>query len=307
MFRDNGVEYMDTSDTPWYWYYLGDCGSWHRFEDDPDNTFKSEDIENYYLRDSKAVLTSNSGNCRSQIEFSVMLQTDLATKKQRRVMRTYKIERICSCFTEAPVFWQFVDPKLPYQLIPLSEVTPEYRTVVNYVMCDGLLGRPIVSVCRIQNVDLWEIYCRKKKQLMRFKGVKDIQERRLFHGTKIENVDSICKFNFDLRIAGKHGNVYGKGIYFAKHATYADQYSPASTTSLPLHGGSYGGSSQTKIQIIARVMVGKSVAGQRHFRKPDHGSLENSHDSCVDDANHPKIFVIFDPNQIYPEYVIQYT
>lgn len=25
-------EEMDTSDTPWFWYYLADCGRWHRFE-----------------------------------------------------------------------------------------------------------------------------------------------------------------------------------------------------------------------------------------------------------------------------------
>ena len=46
---------------------------------------------------------------------------------------------------------------------------------------------------------------------MRIHGVKEIEERRLFHGTENQNVDSICKFNFDLRLAGKHAHVYGKG------------------------------------------------------------------------------------------------
>lgn len=53
-------------------------------------------------------------------------------------------------------------------------------------------------------------------------------------------------------------------------------------------------------------MVGKSVDGQKHYQKPDHGKKENTHYSCVDDVKHPNIFVIFDPNQIYPEYLIQY-
>lgn len=52
---------------------------------------------------------------------------------------------------------------------------------------------------------------RKKIQLMRIEGVKEIQERRLFHGTTFGNIDSICKHNFDLRLAGQHGHVYGKG------------------------------------------------------------------------------------------------
>lgn len=45
---------------------------------------------------------------------------------------------------------------------------------------------------------------------MRIQGVKEIKERRLFHGTKVENVDSICKYNFDLRLAEETGT-YGKG------------------------------------------------------------------------------------------------
>lgn len=46
---------------------------------------------------------------------------------------------------------------------------------------------------------------------MRIHGVKEIQEKRLFHGTEIKNVDTICKYNFDLRLSGQHGNLYGKG------------------------------------------------------------------------------------------------
>lgn len=26
------IEDMDTLDAPWCWYYLADCGRWHRFE-----------------------------------------------------------------------------------------------------------------------------------------------------------------------------------------------------------------------------------------------------------------------------------
>ncbi|XP_040886073.1 protein mono-ADP-ribosyltransferase PARP11-like isoform X2 [Toxotes jaculatrix] len=288
------VEFMDTSDSPWHWYYLADCGQWHKFEDDTNNPLQSEDIEKYYLNHPKGVVNIFSPNCHGTIDFSAMLQTDLTTGGQRRIKRAYNIERSCSCFSAAPVFWEQVDPTCPHQLIPLSELTSEYKTVASYVKYDGLLNKSIVSICRIQNLDLWEMYCRKKKQLMRIQGVKEIQERRLFHGTDAKNVDSICKYNFDLRLAGQHGHSYGKGIYFARHATYADKYS---------NGGIF---QDTKIIFLARVMIGKSTVGKSHFRKPDDGCSENCHYSCVDDINHPKIFVIFDPNQIYPEYLIQY-
>ncbi|XP_022605370.1 poly [ADP-ribose] polymerase 11-like [Seriola dumerili] len=307
MWCNEEVEYMDTSDIPWCWYYLADCGRWHKFEDDPNNPLQSEDIEKYYLRNSKGVLNTSSSDCHSKIDFLEMLQTDIPTGRQRRIQRSYNIERSCSCYTAAPVFWEMVDPTFPYQLIPLNDLTPEYNTVAGYVREDGLLDRSIVSISRIQNLDLWEMYCCKKKQLMRIQGVKEIQERRLFHGTDIKNVDSICKYNFDVRLAGQHGNVYGKGVYFAKHATYADKYSKSSTDPLPLYVGGTGSVLRdTKIVFLARVMIGKSIVGQSDFRKPDDRSPENSHDSCVDVKKHPNIFVIFDSNQIYPEYLIQY-
>lgn len=102
--------------------------------------------------------------------------------------------------------------------------------------------------------------------------------------------------------------VFLEGIYFAIHATHADKYSQRSTAPLPLFGGEvkYCRGEATKIIFLARVMVGTPIAGQPHFLKPDDGKVEYVHDSCVDDINNPKIYVVFDPYQIYPEYLIQY-
>lgn len=98
------------------------------------------------------------------------------------------------------------------------------------------------------------------------------------------------------------------GIYFAKHAAYADKYSTSSTDLLPVFGNEtqHPLSEGTKILFLARVLTGNSNRGVAHFLKPDHGTSVNTHYSCVDDTENPKIFVIFDPNQIYPEYLIQY-
>ncbi|KAM9327779.1 protein mono-ADP-ribosyltransferase PARP11 [Pholidichthys leucotaenia] len=297
---NGGVEFMDTFDSPWYWYYVADCERWHRFEDDPDSQLSSTDLENLYQRNSKGVLTISSSNYCRKIDFSAMLETNLTTGSKRRIHRGPYIEKSCSCFVTAPVFWEAVDPTCPYQLIPLSELTPEYQTVANYVKNDGLLSKSIVSISRIQNVDLWEMYCRKKKQLMRIQKVERIAERRLFHGTDTKNIGTICKYNFDLGLAGQHGHLYGKGIYFSRYASLAARYSDGA------HLVPVNGRDDTKIIFLARVMVGKSNAGQPHFTKSDHDSAENVHNSCVDNIVNPTIFVIFDPNQIYPEYLIRY-
>lgn len=57
---------------------------------------------------------------------------------------------------------------------------------------------------------------------------------------------------------------------------------------------------------LARVTVGKYKKGEPDLCKPDGDLKENIHDSCVDDETCPNIFAIFDSNQIYPEYLLEY-
>uniref|UniRef100_A0A3P9N3D0 Poly [ADP-ribose] polymerase n=1 Tax=Poecilia reticulata TaxID=8081 RepID=A0A3P9N3D0_POERE len=275
-------EKMDTSDTPWYWYYLEDCGRWHRVEVNLYLFLRFVSFSRLIFQVCRTSHAHSFGLFPAGIGSNVcfcaaMLQTDLATGKQRRIQRKFSLEKsLISCKVKVK---------------PL-ELTSEYKTVADYVSHDGLLSKSIVSISRIQNLELWEIYCRKKRQLMKIKHVQDIPERRLFHGTDTKNVDSICKYNFDLRIPKKNGRTFGNGIYFAIHASFADKYSTNST----LHGN-------TKSIFLARVMVGKCNLGKPDLLKPDD---ENAFDSCVNDANNPTIFIIFDPNQVYPEYLIEY-
>uniref|UniRef100_UPI0009B36880 poly [ADP-ribose] polymerase 11-like n=1 Tax=Monopterus albus TaxID=43700 RepID=UPI0009B36880 len=214
-----------------------------------------------------------------------------------RAASSYGISGVaCSCFASAPVFWEHVDLTLPYQLVSLAKHTREYQTVANYVQHEGMLGKSIVSIRRIQNMDLWELYCRKTQQLMRIHRVTKVQERRLFHGTESGNIDGICKYNFDMRLVGRrHGHAYGKGIYFAKFASQAAKYSKRSPGDCG-HGE----------LLMARVLIGRPTLGAKEKLKPDHGALETTHDSCVDNIANPRVYVIFDSNQIYPEYLIEY-
>lgn len=58
---------------------------------------------------------------------------------------------------------------------------------------------------------IWLPLLRKKTQLRKVKRTLDIEERMLFHGTGHSNIQAICTFNFDWRLTGSHGDVYGKG------------------------------------------------------------------------------------------------
>ena len=101
---------------------------------------------------------------------------------------------------------------------------------------------------------------------------------------------------------------FNPGTYFAKYASYANKYSQWNRKPWKVFGQApqHFLCERTKIIFLARVIVGKMTTGDQHYSKPDHESATNYHESCVDDIKNPQIFVIFDSNQIYPEYLIQY-
>lgn len=41
---------------------------------------------------------------------------------------------------------------------------------------------------------------------------KTVNQMYLFHGTDESHVEAICEQNFDWRVCGVHGTVYGKGM-----------------------------------------------------------------------------------------------
>lgn len=126
-------------------------------------------------------------------------------------------------------------------------------------------------------------------------------ERQLFHGTRdMEVVQAIFRQNFDWRMSGTANDVvYGHGTYFARDARFSDKYS-ASRNCRPYCW-----------MFLARVLVGRTAAGKRDYVRPPPINPEQPHgdlyDSCVNSLDRPTIFVVFDTDQCYPEYVVAYN
>ena len=124
-----------------------------------------------------------------------------------------------------------------------------------------------------------------------------INEKRLFHGTSPSAVEAICKQNFDWRLHGKNATKYGEGSYFALNSWYSDAYATQDDNS-------------SKFIFVAKVLVGSYTVGQSSYRRPPQKDPRNPtsdlYDSCVDDTSSPSIFVLFDTDQFYPEYIIEY-
>ena len=124
-------------------------------------------------------------------------------------------------------------------------------------------------------------------------------QKKLFHGTRPEIVDNICKENFDWRLSGKNATRYGQGSYFAQNASYSDSYAT--------HKDDF----TSRFMFLADVLVGSHVKGDSSMRRPPPKNPSNPtsdlYDSCVNDERKPKIFVVFENDQCYPSYVIEYT
>ncbi|KAI8504728.1 Poly (ADP-ribose) polymerase [Branchiostoma belcheri] len=188
-----------------------------------------------------------------------------------------------------------------YDEVPLSPSGPtagEYQQVKALFEQQGMAGTPIGNIKRVQNPYLWSAYVRKKAQMKKQSGGTDPEERQLFHGTRPEAVDAICLQNFDWRLSGTStGATYGQGSYFSTNSKYSNDYAQQATPG-------------RKTMFVAKVLVGAYTRGQSSLRRPPPLNpaepLGKTFDSCVNSRSDPKIFVIFDSAQCYPEYLIEY-
>ncbi|CAH3184138.1 unnamed protein product [Porites lobata] len=62
---------------------------------------------------------------------------------------------------------------------------------------------------------------------------------------------------------------------------------------------------------VAKVLAGSYAEGKFSYQRPPSKNPGNPasdlYDSCVDNMSSPSIFVIFQNDQLYPEYIIEYS
>ncbi|XP_069862148.1 protein mono-ADP-ribosyltransferase PARP11 isoform X2 [Dipodomys merriami] len=310
---DREGDAMDTSDTQWGWFYLAECGKWHMIQPDASIqcSVSSEDIEKSFRTNPCGSISFTTSKFSYKIDFAEMKQTNLSTGKQRLVKRApFSISAFSYvCENEAipvPSHWECVHTDVPYQTHEYNEVAALFGKTMD--------RNRIRRIQRIQNLDLWEFFCRKKSQLKKKRGIPQINEQMLFHGTSSEFVEAICIHNFDWRINGMHGALLGKGTYFARDASYSSRFCKDDLRhgdTLQIHGVGprpRPAPRACRSMFLARVLIGDYISGDPKYMRPPSkdGSYVNLYDSCVDDTWSPRIFVVFDANQIYPEYLIDF-
>ena len=141
-------------------------------------------------------------------------------------------------------------------------------------------------------------FIRKKREFEGKLGQGMANEQQLYHGTSSDLVDVIAADNFDFRMAGERvGALYGNGAYFASTAKYSDLYASKDQSGL-------------KSMFVAKVLVGKFCQGESGMKRPPYIDPDDfrkgQYDSVVNNTASPTIFCVFDKNQYYPEYVVEY-
>ncbi|NXP56748.1 PAR12 polymerase, partial [Heliornis fulica] len=295
--------------TEWVWYWKDEYGVWQEYGQESNGhaaaTVSSDDLEKAYITKGSPKLHFRAGRHEYELNFGAMVQKNIRYTTQRDICRRPKfvseteVEKARARGIKhtgelkgVPTHWdKSALPELGFKLIELDSSSEEYKKVK--VDFQRTMHKTVIRrIHRVQNPSLWELFQWQKEQMRKNNGGKAADERLLFHGTSKKYIEAICHQNFDWRICGLHGTVYGKGSYFARDASYSDNYCEED--------------SYTKTMFLARVLVGEFTLGNSSYVRPPLKDNQNFYDSCVNSFSNPSIFVIFEKQQVYPEYLIEY-
>ncbi|XP_062393412.1 LOW QUALITY PROTEIN: protein mono-ADP-ribosyltransferase PARP14-like [Sardina pilchardus] len=254
----------------------------------PFNMFTNMDLEKAFQTKMQRVKINRRD------EYEADLLGRVASKKGRNDIELKRVDRKDAAVS-LPTNWDDMKGKNVVQ-IQLKSGTKEYNDVEKEFRTTGLASN-IIQIDRVQNGTLWRNYMIKKEELdQRNKHTNN--EKRLWHGTSVNKIDQINNQGFNRSFAGSQvGALYGNGSYFAVDP----QYSANGYAQPDVNGH--------KRMYLARVLVGEFTLGSGGLLTAparNSGNSADLYDSVTDNMKHPKMFVIFNDVQAYPEYIITF-
>ena len=122
--------------------------------------------------------------------------------------------------------------------------------------------------------------------------------RRVFHGCPSDVVPKILQQGFNRSFCGANATLYGKGVYFARDASYS---------TYPLYCKPDAQGVQTCF--LVRAVIGDWCKAKRDDITPGVRNVAKNilYDSTVDNLQNPSIFVLYHDAQTYPEYIVRFS
>ncbi|KAH8072489.1 platelet-activating factor acetyltransferase [Aureococcus anophagefferens] len=172
-----------------------------------------------------------------------------------------------------PDSWEEVKDPLVAQYFPLRDGEEKANVVKNFLSTLDASRFTIVAVERIQNVGAWQSFAVKRESVL----------------------EKIVQQGFNRSFCGKNATFYGKGVYFARDASYSTN----KTYAVPDQNG-------VQHMFYVRVTVGEYCKGVKDALTPDVREGLNLYDTTVNNVADPSIFVTYHDAQAYPEYLIKF-
>ncbi|XP_059543639.1 protein mono-ADP-ribosyltransferase PARP14-like isoform X2 [Myotis daubentonii] len=260
---------------------------------DDNNTYRSFDkMTNMKLEEARKKQGKTVDVQINNQNYTVDMKTCIATDANGHSLQ---IQRIMKPQVENPSHWSDMKQQRVC-LVELQPGQPEYSKVADAFnqTCSQF---KIEKIERIQNPSLWQSYQTKKKT-MDDKNGHTQNEQLLFHGTDADSLPHVNQHGFNRSYAGKNATNYGKGTYFAVHASY----SARDTYCRPDANGK-------KHMYYGRVLTGLYTLGNPSFLEPPPKNPQNPldlYDTVTDNVSTPNLFVVFYDYQAYPEYLITF-
>lgn len=290
--------------TTWLWYWKNESNKYIQYGDEnkgqPSSSIDSSYLESFFQSCPRGVLPFRVGSQSYELSFQGMIQTNIASKTQRHVVRRPVFVSSKDVDQRRGLDLQPMKPQLgvltpnslpqrniitppsnEYELLELNSQDEEFVRISENFKA-SMKHFKIEKIKRIWNQRLLEAFERKKLKM------KKNDEMFLFHATCRAHVDFICKNNFEWILRGNQETRYGKGNYFTKEAFCSHKNCRYEARNI--------------VMFVARVLVGDFIEGNMTYSSPP-----VPYDSCVDTRLNPSVFVIFERDQIYPAYVIEYT
>ncbi|GAM19164.1 hypothetical protein SAMD00019534_023390 [Acytostelium subglobosum LB1] len=193
----------------------------------------------------------------------------------------------------------------------LDPQSAEYQAILQRVH-QSIPTIVMVKIERIQNKHLWERYATRKQQILKKMNVNvnnsnnsstDLAstEMMLFHGTRANSPTLIYndEDGFDTRFSNQ--GMWGVATYFADKASYSLTYSSV----LP---------SRHRQMFYARTMLGDCthIMPNRAFTKPpqkpdNQKGYTEYYDSISGETGGSKVYMVYENNRAYPEYLLTYN
>ncbi|XP_063590114.1 protein mono-ADP-ribosyltransferase PARP12-like isoform X2 [Penaeus indicus] len=291
--------------TVYKWHFIDDQGKWIRYGD-VDSLGKqkfvcsvtSEEIEEQFLSDSSSWMEISNSEFKYKLDFSKMRQINLNTRKEREIRRRpahLSYQKRCESDQEAslPSHWNPMPSNQTHTLQHLDASSSEYLDIARLVRMT-LPTLNVVSIQRLQNPYLWRLFQYKIANLSQSHNENQMNIQKLFHAVEPLHIDTICKENFDWRQAKTRTQEFGKGAYFSNRACVTRN------SCTPNRDGRF-------FLFVAQVIVGDVEKGSPDLTRPPFNPVTNSlYNTTVDDVHNTTIFVKYDKEDYYPEYLVEF-